>query len=176
MGLLFSMHGIECALLVLHFLYRYIVVCRPEMKKYFESKLAIWAAANLVWGLIYFFIAIYWFGPTEGCYKYAGEAVRINLQRDLRKLPHMCILTYQVVNNSLLIYWKPTVGVAVVLLMMIATFIVMIFLGAQTSKTLKRGALSKKTITLQRQMLIALIIQVNRTDYVKAKFSTQVLM
>ncbi|CAJ0604420.1 unnamed protein product [Cylicocyclus nassatus] len=160
MALFFSMQGIESALLTLHFLYRYIVVCKPEKKKYFEgSKLAIWAAFNLIWGLIYFFIASYCLEPTKECYEYAEKAVRDTFHRDLHELPHICFLAYEIIDNSLIIYWKPTTGIALVVLMTITTIITMIYLGVRTSRTLKQSASSKKTITLQRQMLIALTIQ-----------------
>ncbi|CAJ0588417.1 unnamed protein product [Cylicocyclus nassatus] len=105
----FSMHGIETALLVLHFVYRYVLVCRPQGHIHFEKyNLALWSIPVFFWGFLYMFVVVYCYEPSLEYYNYAAQAVRDFLHRDLKELSYFCVLTHEVANGKTKIYWKPT--------------------------------------------------------------------
>ncbi|CAJ0588421.1 unnamed protein product [Cylicocyclus nassatus] len=63
------------------------------------------------------------------------------------------------IDGEVRLYWKPTLGLSMILFMMLTTFTVMVLFGVKTAKALQNKGLSQKTIKLQKQLLIALAFQ-----------------
>ncbi|CAJ0588416.1 unnamed protein product [Cylicocyclus nassatus] len=162
----YSMYGMGTALLALHFLYRYFIVCRPERSTYFELPcIALWIIPMLLWGLLYAFLAYYSSGPTEEIYNYAEESVRNTLHRELRKMAFFCMFTHKVEDGEVTIYWRASVGLALSTVMLIFTFGLMVICGMKIMRTLREMVMSKKAVALQKQLLAALIVQVLNKVY-----------
>ncbi|CAJ0589225.1 unnamed protein product [Cylicocyclus nassatus] len=102
---------------------------------------------------------MYCYKPNSEYYDYAAKAVQNLLHRDLDEMAFYCVFTHDVVDGEFRLYWRPTLGLSMVLFMMFTTFTVMVFLGIRIAKVLQKKGLSKKTIELQKQLLTALAVQ-----------------
>ncbi|RCN32313.1 7TM chemoreceptor [Ancylostoma caninum] len=135
----------------------------------FECKVA-WVALTLVWGLIYFSINFFLFAPSERYHNFARAAVLSRVNYDIDELGFFCVFIYvrsliqdglltEVINGETIIYISYCVGLCVMMVMMLSTFLVMICCGVQIIRALERISLSNKTRNLQHQLLRALIVQ-----------------
>uniref|UniRef100_A0A7I5EBL8 G protein-coupled receptor n=1 Tax=Haemonchus contortus TaxID=6289 RepID=A0A7I5EBL8_HAECO len=156
-----TMYGINTALLTLHFVYRYIVLCRHNLLHIFEESASIAAVtlSVLSWGFIYGFITFYCFAATDDYYEYANPSVYTRFGVDAHSLSFFCIFTHKVVGGVTTIYWLSTLGLGLIFLMMIITFGLMLFCGVEMYRTLKRTSMSQKSKALQTQLLKALAVQ-----------------
>ncbi|XGW26558.1 hypothetical protein V3C99_007288 [Haemonchus contortus] len=143
-----GMYGTNTALLTLHFVYRYVVVCS-----------AVISAAVLSWGSVYGFITFYCFAPTENYYKYAQTSVFADLGRDARDISCFCIFTHEKTEDSTTIYWPSAIGIFLTMVLMMITFTFMLVCGIATYRMLKKSTLSPKSKALQTQLLKALTVQ-----------------
>ncbi|KAL6743634.1 hypothetical protein Aduo_016654 [Ancylostoma duodenale] len=158
--LFIAMYGMSTAVLALHFLYRYFLICRPTQMELFElPHVLLWAVPVLGWGCIYGFITFYCFSANEEFYSYAQYSVLEKLGRDIRDLSFFCVFTYEVVDGKTTIYWKPTLGLFAIVVMMIFTFAIMVVCGVKIVLQLRRVAMSTRTISIHKQLLRALITQ-----------------
>ncbi|EYC36708.1 hypothetical protein Y032_0864g2753 [Ancylostoma ceylanicum] len=158
--LFIAMYGMNTAVLALHFVYRYFIICRPNERVLFDQPyVLLWAIPVMTWGFIYGFITFHCFCASEEFYNYAQHSVQQRLGRDIRELSFFCVFTYEVVNSSTTIYWKPTIGLFAIVMMMIFTFAIMVLCGIKLIRQLRKVAMSPKTISVQKQLLRALITQ-----------------
>ncbi|KIH69260.1 hypothetical protein ANCDUO_00398 [Ancylostoma duodenale] len=67
----------------------------------------------------------------------------------------------EVANDLTIIYWKPTLGLFAIVVMMFITFTIMIVCGVKLVRQLRKVAMSAKTISIQKQLLRALITQLS---------------
>ncbi|XGW26562.1 hypothetical protein V3C99_007291 [Haemonchus contortus] len=156
-----TMYGVNTALLTLHFVYRYIALCRHKLLHVFEEIASI-AAVTLsvvLWGSIFGFITFYCFAATDDYYEYANPSVFAKFGVDAHSLSFFCIFTHKVVKGVTTIYWSPTLGLGLIFLMMIITFVLMLFCGVEMYRVLKKSSMSQKSKALQTQLLKALAVQ-----------------
>ncbi|RCN49149.1 hypothetical protein ANCCAN_04722 [Ancylostoma caninum] len=155
------MYGLCTVLLALHFIFRYILICRSSYMFLFTNKcyIVMWALVSLSWGAAYFIITYFLFAPTERFYDYAQESVLAQLSNDLRSMTFFCVFVYEVRDGITYVYLDSLIGLSVIVAMMVATFAVMIICGFKIAKTLSRLPLSAKTRDIQNQLLRALIWQ-----------------
>ncbi|RCN50926.1 7TM chemoreceptor [Ancylostoma caninum] len=155
-----AMYGVNTAVLALHFVYRYFLICRPTQMKLFElPHVLLCAIPVLGWGYIYGFITFYCFSANEEFYNYAQYSVLEKLGRDIRDLSFFCVFTYEAVDGKTTIYWKPTLGLLAIVVMMLFTFAIMVVCGVKIVLQLRKVAMCAKTISIQKQLLRALITQ-----------------
>ncbi|EYC02897.1 hypothetical protein Y032_0097g3005 [Ancylostoma ceylanicum] len=155
-----GMYGMSTAVLALHFVYRYFLVCRPtQMKPFDRPYIVFWAIPVVTWGFIYGFITFYCFCANEEFYRYAQYSVSEKLGRDIRDLSFFCVFIYEVVAQKTTVYWKPTMGLFAIVVMMLFTLVIMIVCGVKIVLQLRKVAMSAKTISIQHQLLRALITQ-----------------
>ncbi|KAK5986641.1 hypothetical protein GCK32_021875, partial [Trichostrongylus colubriformis] len=91
-----GMYGMNTALLTLHFVYRYIAVCRQKFSRLFEetTSVTVITGSLFLWGSFYFFVTFYCFAATEDYYRYAGLSVDATFGTDIRELSFFCIFTH----------------------------------------------------------------------------------
>ncbi|KAK6061726.1 hypothetical protein COOONC_00607 [Cooperia oncophora] len=91
-----GLYGMNTALLALHFVYRYIAVCRQNLLNIFHNTSSIAAVIMSVfsWGLIYGFITFYCFAPNEHYYKYANQSVYETFGVDPHTISFFCVFTH----------------------------------------------------------------------------------
>ncbi|PIO70674.1 7TM chemoreceptor, partial [Teladorsagia circumcincta] len=156
-----GMYGVTTALLTLHFVYRYVAVCRQHLLRMFQKTTIVVGIiiTILSWGFIYGFISFYCFAATNEYYKYANPSVYAKFGEDAHNLSFFCIFTYEANENVTTIYWASTIGLGAIYIMMLFTFVLMIFCGVQMYRTLKKSSMSQKSKKLQTQLLKALVVQ-----------------
>ncbi|EPB78062.1 hypothetical protein ANCCEY_02845 [Ancylostoma ceylanicum] len=120
----------------------------------------MWVLLSFLWGAAYFFITFYLFAPTERFYNYARESVFMQLNNDINLMTFFCVFVYEVKDGITQVYLGSLVGLSLIVIMMVATFAVMIICGVKIANTLGRLQLSAKTRDIQQQLLRALIWQV----------------
>ncbi|XGW26568.1 hypothetical protein V3C99_007293 [Haemonchus contortus] len=159
--LFIGVYGLNTALLALHFVYRYIVVCRQQLSHIFQetSSVVIVILSVLSWGFIYSLITFVCFAANEDCYEYINPSFYEKFGEDLHNLSFVCVFTHKVEPNTTTIYWLPTIGMGLNFIMMIATFALMFFCGFKIYRTLKKSSMSQKSKVLQTQLLKAVAIQ-----------------
>ncbi|PIO73230.1 7TM chemoreceptor [Teladorsagia circumcincta] len=156
-----GMYGVTTALLSLHFVYRYVAVCRQHLLRMFQKTTCVVAIILIIlsWGIIYGFISFYCFAATDEYYKYANPSVYAKFGEDAHNLSFFCIFTYEVKGNATTIYWSSAIGLGTIYVMMLFTFVLMIFCGVQMYRTLRKSSMSQKSKKLQTQLLKALVVQ-----------------
>ncbi|XGW26560.1 hypothetical protein V3C99_007289 [Haemonchus contortus] len=159
--LFMGMYGVNTALLSLHFVYRYIAVCRHDLLHIFRKPTSITIVISSVfsWGVIYGFITFYCFAANENYYRYANLLLHEKFGDDIHNLSFFCIFTHEKKGNETIIYWSPTLGIGLMFAMMIFTFTLMLFCGAKLYRFLKRSSMSRHSKILQTQLLRALVVQ-----------------
>ncbi|VDM72084.1 unnamed protein product [Strongylus vulgaris] len=156
-----GMYGMETALLALHFLYRYVIVCRPTQQKYFDKfYFVLWSLPVLSWGFVYGCITFYCFAPTEQFYKFVEESVRDKLNREVRELSLFSIYTHVIRMDTTVINYPNAIGLLLMVIMMVLTFGVMLVCGLKTARMLRKTSMSAKMLDIQTQLLRALTVQV----------------
>ncbi|KAK6061725.1 7TM chemoreceptor [Cooperia oncophora] len=142
-----GMYGVNTALLALHFVYRYIFLCRQSLLCIFHGKASIAAVilSVLSWGFAYGLITFYCFAADENYYKYASSSLYAEFGIDARSLSFFCIFTHEVNGNTTTIHWMSTVGLSLIYIMMIITFSVMVLCGIEMYRTLKKSSMSHNT-------------------------------
>ncbi|KAK5981021.1 7TM chemoreceptor, partial [Trichostrongylus colubriformis] len=156
-----GMYGTTTALLTLHFVYRYIALCRQNLLHIFHEKGPVCAViiAIVLWGTVYALITFFCFAPTEEYYKYAYAAVYAKFGDDVHHFSFFTIFTHEVKGNVTTIYWSSTLGLSLIYLMMLITFALMSICGIKMYRTLAKSTMSQKSRKLQTQLLKALIVQ-----------------
>ncbi|KAK6028793.1 7TM chemoreceptor, partial [Ostertagia ostertagi] len=156
-----GMYGVTTALLTLHFVYRYIVVCRAHLIRLFHetTSVAVVTFSVLCWGFSYGFITFICFGASEHYYKYANASIYTKYGVDANELSFFCVFTHEVQGNVTTIHWSSTIGLGMIFIMMISTFALMIVCGFRMYLTLKKSSLSQKSMKMQTQLLKALVVQ-----------------
>ncbi|WKY07941.1 hypothetical protein Q1695_007439 [Nippostrongylus brasiliensis] len=159
--LFIGMYGMNTALLAVHFIYRYLVLCRGNRLNCLTSTAAaaLWATAVLMWGVAYFLITFYCFCATDAFYEYAEEAVFDEIGKNIRKLSFFCVFSYQSNGSTTIIYWPATIGISVIIAMMVFTFGIMVYCGIAVVICIQKCSMSAKTRSLQSQLVRALIVQ-----------------
>nr|CDJ94889.1 7TM GPCR domain containing protein [Haemonchus contortus] len=159
--LFIGVYGLNTALLALHFVYRYIVVCRQQLSHIFQetSSVVIVILSVISWGFIYSLITFVCFAANEDCYEYINPSFYEKFGEDLHNLSFVCVFTHKVEPNTTTIYWLPTIGMGLNFIMMIATFALMFFCGFKIYRALKKSSMSQKSKVLQTQLLKAVAIQ-----------------
>ncbi|KHJ77123.1 hypothetical protein OESDEN_23257 [Oesophagostomum dentatum] len=75
------MYGMNTALLALHFLFRYVVVCRPhQLKRYEKPYITFWSIPVVIWGFIYGFVTLYCFRATSEFYRHVEKKKKKDLE------------------------------------------------------------------------------------------------
>ncbi|EYC43839.1 hypothetical protein Y032_0479g2217 [Ancylostoma ceylanicum] len=156
-----AMYGLSTFLLAIHFVYRYVIICRPNHCYLFSSlkwKVA-WVVFTLLWGLTYFSINFFIFAPSERYRDFARATVLSRANYTIDELGFFCVFIYEIIDGETIIYISYCVGLFIMVVMMFFTFVVMICCGIQIIRALERISLSSKTRNLQHQLLRALIVQ-----------------
>ncbi|VDO67694.1 unnamed protein product [Heligmosomoides polygyrus] len=156
-----GMYGMNTALLTMHFIYRYIVLCRSNLHPILKRKSsgACCVISVVTWGFFYGFITFYCFCANEDFYRYAGPSVLETLGEDIRNLSFFCVFTYEVILNITIMYWHPTIGLFLIVVMMTTSFSVMVVCAIKMHRTLRKASMSQKSRALQTQLLKALVVQ-----------------
>ncbi|KAK6061724.1 7TM chemoreceptor [Cooperia oncophora] len=159
--LFIGMYGVNTALLALHFVYRYIFLCRQRLLSIFDgaATIAVVTLSVLSWGFVYGLITFYCFDATEDYYKYASPSVYAKLGIDAHSLSFFCIFTHEVNGDTTTIHWNSAVGLSMIYAMMIVTFSIMTVCGIKMNQTLKKSSMSQQSKALQTQLLKALVVQ-----------------
>ncbi|KAK6028795.1 7TM chemoreceptor, partial [Ostertagia ostertagi] len=157
-----GMYGVTTALLAFHFVYRYIVVCKPHLLRIFHEPVCIVTVTVCVlsWGSAYGIITFYCFASSDNYYNYANASIYAKFGVDANRLSYFCVFTHEVKEDVTIINWPSTIGLFIVFIMMVFTFALMIFCGFQMYRTLKKSSMSRKSMKLQTQLLKALVVQV----------------
>uniref|UniRef100_A0A7I4Z2V8 G_PROTEIN_RECEP_F1_2 domain-containing protein n=1 Tax=Haemonchus contortus TaxID=6289 RepID=A0A7I4Z2V8_HAECO len=161
LSIFIGMYGTNTALLTLHFVYRYVAVCRPKLSRIFQENVyvVVIATSVLSWGSVYGFITFYCFAPTENYYKYAEASVYAGLGKNIHDISFFCIFTHEKVEDATTIYWTSAIGIFLIMVLMMITFTFMLVCGIAMYRTLKKSTLSPKSKALQTQLLKALTVQ-----------------
>ncbi|VDO08109.1 unnamed protein product [Haemonchus placei] len=156
-----TMYGVNTALLTLHFVYRYVALCRHKLLHIFEDSASVSAVtlSVLSWGFVYGFITFYCFAATDDYYDYANSSIYAKFGVEAHSLSFFCIFTHKVVEGITTIYWLSTLGLSLIIVMMVITFGLMLFCGVEMYRTLKKSSMSQKSKALQTQLLKALAVQ-----------------
>ncbi|VDO67699.1 unnamed protein product [Heligmosomoides polygyrus] len=156
-----GMYGMNTALLATHFIYRYILLCRLNLHFILTQSISGLVAGSsvLFWGFTYGSITYYCFCATEEFYRYAGPNVQEILHEDIRELSLFCVFAYEVIQDTAIIYWRPTIGLFIMVVMMSVSFTVMVLCGIMMCRTLRKTTMSKKSKSVQKQLLKALVVQ-----------------
>ncbi|CAJ0588181.1 unnamed protein product [Cylicocyclus nassatus] len=156
-----SMYGANTAILALHFICRYIIICKHSWMFLIEKTryIIMWVTIVFFWGFTYGFIAYYCFAPTEHFFNYARASVRERFNEKIEDMPFFAVFVYEVIAGELIVHWKCCIGLAIIITMMLTTLTVMISTGFIMVTTLKKVTMSEKTKMLQTQLLKALLFQ-----------------
>ncbi|VDM64265.1 unnamed protein product [Angiostrongylus costaricensis] len=165
-----------------------LILSRQDLAYLLKKKRykVMWMAGVLLWSFTYMFITFYCFAVTDEYVNYARTAVLKKFNRNIDDLSLFCVFPLvsivvirfflspssfdfntsasfkEKVNRQTIIYWKATVGVAVMMSMMLLSLILMLFYGVKIMRTLRKMAMSTKTRALQTQLMKALVFQVRR--------------
>ncbi|KIH55154.1 hypothetical protein ANCDUO_14693 [Ancylostoma duodenale] len=155
------MYGANTAILALHFIYRYLIICRHDWMFLIEKTryTVMWIALVFFWGFAYGLITLFCFGPTEQFYNYARGSVLERFNERIEDMSFFCVFIYDIIDGVVIMNWLSCVGLFLIVTMMLCTFTVMAVTGWSMVVTLMRVTMSEKTRMLQTQLLKALIFQ-----------------
>uniref|UniRef100_A0A183FHM1 G_PROTEIN_RECEP_F1_2 domain-containing protein n=1 Tax=Heligmosomoides polygyrus TaxID=6339 RepID=A0A183FHM1_HELPZ len=68
----------------------------------------------------------------------------------------------EVIQNVTVIYWHPTIGLFLIVVMMSVSFTVMVVCAIKMYRSLKKTTMSKKLKSVETQLLKALVVQVRK--------------
>ncbi|KHJ92261.1 7TM chemoreceptor [Oesophagostomum dentatum] len=156
-----AMYGANTAILALHFIYRYLIICKHEWIFLLERAryIVMWIVIVFLWGFTYGFIAYYCFVPTEEFFDYARASVMERFNENIEEMSFFCVFIYEIINGIRIIHWKSCIGLSIIITMMLCTFTIMVVSGCIMVSTLRKVTMSEKTRMLQTQLLKALIFQ-----------------
>ncbi|KAL6744262.1 hypothetical protein Aduo_017213 [Ancylostoma duodenale] len=156
-----AMYGANTAILALHFIYRYLIICRHDWTYLIEKTryIVMWIALVFFWGFAYGLITLFCFGPTEQFYNYARGSVLERFNERIEDMSFFCVFIYDIIDGVVIMNWLSCVGLFLIVTMMLCTFTVMAVTGWSMVVTLMRVTMSEKTRMLQTQLLKALIFQ-----------------